>query len=79
VSIRADDENTTQALWEYRNDGMALGFDEVQLQKLLGHPPAGPITRRVILGVFEALGKEVVVQFDMPQDPAILMQACALN
>ena len=78
VNIRVDDEQTSQALWEYRDNGMALGFDRLQLKRLLGEAPTGS-RKRVILGISEALGKEVVVQFDMPPDPTILVQACGLG
>ena len=79
VNIQVDDGNTNQALWDYVDDGMALGFDQLQLKKLLGHPPQEPITKRVTLGISEALGKAVVVQFDMPQNPTILVQTCGLE
>jgi formamidopyrimidine-DNA glycosylase len=79
VNIQVDDGRTNQALWDYRNDGMALGFDQMQLKKLLGHPPQDPIAKRVTLGISEALGKEVVVQFDMPQNPTTLVQTCGLE
>ena len=79
VNIRVDDENTSQALWEYRDDGMALGFDQLQLKRLLGRPPNGSMRKRVILGISEALGKQVIIQFDMPPDPSILVQACGLE
>jgi hypothetical protein len=79
VNLRLDDENTSQALWEFRNDGMALGFDQLQLKRLLGHPPQDSITKRVIVGIHEALGGEVVVQFDMPRNPAIILQTCGLE
>lgn len=79
VNIRVDDENTSQALWEYRDGGMALGFDQLQLKRLLGQPPNGSTRKRVILGISEVLGKEVVVQFDIPPNPTVLVQACGLE
>ncbi len=79
VKIQVDDGKTDQALWDYVNDGMALGFDQLQLKKLLGHPPQDPITKRLTLGISEALGKEVVVQFDLPENPTILVQTCRLK
>jgi hypothetical protein len=84
VDMRLDERKKTEDLWEYSNDQKTLFFDRIQLDhlltgKLLGHPTKDVLTRRVILGVIEALGNEVVVQFNMPSDQKEIISACGLE
>lgn len=84
VDMRLDDRKKTEDWWEYSNDGKTLFFDGNQLDKLLtgkllGHPSKDPLTKRVILGVTEAFGNEVIVQFDMPADQSEIIEMCGLE
>ena len=84
VDMRLDERKKTEDFWEYSNDGKTLFFDRDQLDrlltgKLLGHPSKDELTKRVILGVTEALGNEVIVQFDMPADQSEIIEACGLE
>ena len=84
VDMRLDERKKTEDFWEYSNDGKTLFFDRDQLdrlltRKLLGHPSKDELTKRVILGVTEALGNEVIVQFDMPADQSEIIEACGLE
>jgi hypothetical protein len=84
VDMRLDERKKTEDFWEYSNDGKTLFFDRDQLDKLLtgkllGHPSKDELTKQVILGVTEALGNEVIVQFDMPVDQSEIIQACGLE
>jgi hypothetical protein len=85
VDMRIDErKNATQWL-EVSNDLKTLFFDRVQLLqlmtgRLLGHPSdRATLTHRVVLGVLESLGNEVIVQFDMPDDPSEMVQTCGLE
>jgi hypothetical protein len=82
--MRLDDRKKTEDWWEYSNDGKTLFFDKTQFDKLLtgkllGHPSKDELTKRVILGVTEALGNEVIVQFDMPASQSDIIEACGLE
>jgi hypothetical protein len=84
VDMRLDDRKKTEDWWEYSNDGKTLFFDKTQFDKLLtgkllGHPSKDELTKRVILGVTEALGNEVIVQFDMPASQSDIIEACGLE
>jgi len=84
VDMRLDERKKEQDFWEYSNDQQTLFFDGRQLDhlmtgKLLGHPMKDPLVKRVILGVIEALGNEVIVQFDMPADQTEMISACGIE
>ncbi len=84
VDMRLDERKKTEDYWEYSNDGKTLFFDRDQLDKLLtgkllGHPSKDELTKRVILGVVEAFGNEIIVQFDMPSDQSDIINACGLE
>jgi hypothetical protein len=84
VDMRLDDGKKTEDWWEYSNDGKTLFFDKTQLDKLmtgklLGHPSKDKLTQRVILGVVETFGNEIIVQFDMPPDQSEIIGACGLE
>lgn len=72
-------------LWEISNDGQTLFFDGQQLNKLLtghllGHPgDTQSLVHRVIVGVVEALGNQISIEFDMPDNSAQLVDACGLE
>jgi hypothetical protein len=70
VDMRLDDRKKTEDWWEYSNDGKTLFFDKTQFDKLLTGK---------ILGVTEALGNEVIVQFDMPASQSDIIEACGLE
>ena len=47
---------------------------------MLGHPGnAETLIHRVILGVTEAFGNQIVIQFDMPQEADRMVTACGLE
>jgi hypothetical protein len=86
VEMRWDDKKKPDSdWWEISNDGQALSFDKIQLTKLmtghlLGHPgDPSQLVHRQILGVVEAFGNQVVMQFDMPQDDTQIVETCGLE
>jgi hypothetical protein len=86
IEMRWDDKkNPDSDRWEISNDGKALSFDKVQLIKLmtghlLGHPgDPSQLVHRQVLGVVEAFGNEIVMQFEMPQNDAPIVQSCGLE
>src|SRR5580692_10974947 len=74
VDMRIDERKKTEEWLEVSNDLKTLYFDKVQLiqfmtGRLLGHPSdRTTLTHRLVLGVLESQGNEVIVQFDMPDD-----------
>lgn len=85
VELRFDERKPTADYWEILNSGTALDIGGVDLDQLLtgsmiGHPsePA-KLTRRVLIGVTEALGNEVQLRFAMPPDASQLVLACGLE
>lgn len=85
VDIRFDEKKPTVDSWEISNDGQGLFFDSTQLTRLLtgrmlGHPgDAEALVHRVILGVVEAFGNQIVIEFDMPQEADRMVTACGLE
>ena len=85
VDMRIDERKKTEEWLEVSNDLKTLFFDKIQLiqfmtGRLLGHPgDPTKLAHRLVLGVVESLGNEVIVQFDMPDDAAEMVHACGLE
>jgi hypothetical protein len=86
VEMRWDEKKKPDnGWWEISNDGQGLFFDRQELVKLmtgklLGHPSeTSSLVHRLFLGVTEAFGNQVVMQFDMPKDPTEIVQTCGLE
>jgi hypothetical protein len=83
VQYRLDDSKMHKEWWGVGTDGTAIFPPEIELNTVLyGHflphkeGTNDPI-RKLVLGVDEYLGAEVVIQFDFP-DPTEMTDACGL-
>lgn len=82
VHFRLDDGKLQTAPWGVSTDYSSMFFGSIDFNTLLyGHfmphkEGTNPPVKKVVLGVDEFLGGEVVMQFDMP-DPAEVADACA--
>ncbi len=83
VQYRLDDGKMHKEYWGVGTDGTAMFPPEIELNTVLyGHfmthkeGTNDPI-KKLVLGVDEYLGAEVVVQFDLP-DPTEMANACGL-
>lgn len=85
LDMRIDEKKKTEEWLEVSNDGKTLFFDRIRLiqfmtGRLLGHPAdSSTLTHRLILGVVEAFGNEVIVQFDMPEEASEMAEVCGLE
>lgn len=85
ITLRIDERKPDSDRWEISNDGTALFFDTVQLDKLLtgsmiGHPSDhAKLTHRVLIGVTEALANQIVMRFNMPANADDLVLKCGLE
>jgi hypothetical protein len=86
VQMRMDDKKKLDDdWWEISNDWKTLFFDRQQLAKLmtgrlLGHPSdQNSLIHRLTLGVVESLENQIVMQFEMPQDDAQIVESCGLE
>jgi hypothetical protein len=85
ITIRTDEKKPTDDWFEVSNDQKTLFFDRVQFNRfltgrLLGHPSAqSALVHRLTLGVVEAFGNQVIIQFDMPEDVSQIVTACGLE
>jgi hypothetical protein len=85
VDLRIDDRKKTAEWLEISNDRKTLFFDKIQLiqfmtGKMLGHPSDNnSLTHRLVLGVVEELGNEVIVTFEMPADASEMVRSCSLD
>jgi hypothetical protein len=83
VQYRLDDGKMHTELWGVATDGTAIFLPEIELNTVLyGHfmkhkEGTNDPVHKVIIGVNEYLGAEVVLQFDLP-DPAEMADACGL-
>jgi hypothetical protein len=83
VQYRLDDGKMHKEYWGVSTDGTAIFPPEIELDTVLyGHftrhkeGTNDPI-KKLVLGVSEYLGAEVVVQFDLP-DPTEMADACGI-
>jgi hypothetical protein len=83
VQYRLDDGKMHADSWGVATDGTSIFLPEIELSTVLyGHfmkhkeGTSDPV-HKVIIGVDEYLGAEVVVQFDLP-DPTEMADACGL-
>lgn len=83
VQYRLDDGKMHKEYWDVGTDGTGIFPPEIELNTVIyGHflphkeGTNDPI-RKLVLGVNEYMGTEVVVQFDFP-DPTEMMDACGL-
>ena len=85
ITIRRDEQKRTEDWFEVTNDQKTLFFDRIQFNKfltgrLLGHPSEqDALVHRLTVGVVEAFGNQVIVQFEMPGDVSQLVEACGLE
>ena len=83
VEFRLDDGKLQPASWSHSTDFSSLFFSDIDFDNLLyGHllrhkENKGQQVRKVVLGVPEFLGGEVVMQFDMPE-AAEVADACGV-
>ncbi len=83
VEFRLDDGKLQSASWNHSTDFSSLFFSDIDFDNLLyGHllkhkENKGQQVRKVVLGVPEFLGGEVVMQFDMP-DAAEVADVCGV-
>lgn len=83
VELRLDDRKLEDAYWGHSTDFSSLFFGSTDLNNLLySHllyhkENTSPQVRKIVLGVPEFLGGEVVMQFDMP-DAAEVGDACGV-
>ena len=82
VQFRLDDGKQQYLLEStYSTDYEAISFDELFLDNILwGHllphkPGSGGPVRKLLIGVQEHVGTQIVMQFDMP-DPDVVSKAC---
>lgn len=68
---RIDGKKTTLLGDSVSTDGESIFFSRIDLKKTLA-------AKRVILGVYEYMGGQVVMQFDMP-DPSPVMEKCGAD
>ncbi|MGH9446024.1 MAG: hypothetical protein ACRD3O_09885 [Terriglobia bacterium] len=85
VEMRWDGKKSGVAHWEISNNGQRLFFDHYDLIQLMtgslfGHPSVpGRLAHALYLGVEEAAGNEIVMQFGLPQDDTQIVSACRLE
>jgi hypothetical protein len=83
VQFRLDDGKLQNAKWSHSTDYSSIFFEDIDLDTLLyGHwmphkENTNPQVRKIVLGVPEFLGSEVVMQFDMP-DAGEVGDACGV-
>lgn len=83
VQYRLDDGKMHTENWNVGTDGTAVFLPEIELNTVLyGHflphkEGTNPPTRKVVIGVDEYMGTEVVMQFDLP-DPTEMADACGV-
>jgi len=83
VQYRLDDGKMHKEFWNVGTDGTAIFPPEIELNTVLyGHflphkEGTNDPVHKLVMGVNEYLGTEVVMQFDMP-DPAEMADACGL-
>jgi len=81
VHYRLDDGKMHNETWDISDDGRELFLPEIEFNTVLyGHftkhkEGTNPPVRKLVLGVNEHRGSEVVIQFDMP-DPAEMADGC---
>jgi hypothetical protein len=81
VHYRLDDGKMHNETWDISDDGVALFLPEIEFNTVLyGHftkhkDGTNPPVRKLVLGVNEHRGDEIVIQFDMP-DPTEMADAC---
>jgi len=67
VEYRLDDGKLQTYYWNHSTDYSSLFFSDIDLGHMLAHKEnTNPQIRKIVLGVPEFLGIEVVMQFDMP-------------
>ena len=83
VQYRLDDGKMHKEYWGVGTDGTAIFPPEIELNTVLyGHfmkhkEGTNDPTKKLVMGVNEYLGAEIVMQFDLP-DPAEMADACGL-
>jgi hypothetical protein len=83
VQYRLDDTKMHTELWHVGTDGTAVFLPDIELNTVLyGHftrhkEGTNDPTKKVVIGVNEYMGAEVVMQFDLP-DPTEVADACGL-
>jgi hypothetical protein len=83
VQYRLDDGKMHTEFWGAGTDGTAAFPQDIELNTILyGHfmkhkEGTNPPVHKVVMGMHEYLGAEIVVQFDMP-DPDQVADACGL-
>ena len=83
VQYRLNDGKIHSETWNPSTDGTSAFFPEVALNTMLyGHylphkEGTGDPVRKVVLAINEAMGSEIVIQFDMP-DPALIADDCGV-
>jgi len=83
VQYRLDDGKMHTEDWNIGSDGTAIFPPEIELNTVLyGHftkhkEGTNPPTRKLVIGVDEYMGSEIVMQFDLP-DPTEMADACGL-
>ncbi len=81
AKFRLDDGKLQDAGWSHSTDYSSIFFEDIDLNTLLyGHfmphkENTSPPVKKIVVGIDEYLGGEVVMQFDMP-DPTEVAEAC---
>jgi hypothetical protein len=68
VEARIDGKKNDILTTGLSTDGLSAFFDRIDLKAILS-------SKQVMIGVYEYLGSQVIMQFDMP-DPAPVMDKC---
>ena len=83
VQYRLDDGKLQDGRWSHSTDFSSVFFSSIEFNNLLyGHllphkEGTNPPIRKVVVGLEEYLGAEVVVQFDMP-DATVVAETCGV-
>jgi hypothetical protein len=83
VQYRLDDGKIQSQPWNPSTDGTSAFFPEITLNTMLyGHflphkEGSGDPVHKVVLAINEAMGSEIVIQFNMP-DPSAIAEDCGV-
>jgi len=78
VQYRRDDGKLQDAFWSHSTDFSSVFFQDIDFNTIMfGHfmphkEGTGPQTHKLVVGMQEFLGTEIVVQFDLPEDADVL-------
>jgi hypothetical protein len=84
VQFRLDDGKLQSASWSHSTDYSSIFFEEIDLNTLFyGHfmfhkENTSPQVKKIVIGIDEYLGGEVVMQFQLP-DSSEVAEACGVT